>query len=242
MPTTSASPIISAVAVAAVRLGLERAESAASRPSTGASRRTGHDRTRVSGAIRNGAISAIPKKIAIVPADAGGDHGVGGLVGGAEQEGPGEARERSSRRRRRRAAARGRFAHPLGAQHGPDRRDPPGPASAGSARRAPRSAGRSRPRRSSAIGVSSSVADREVDRRASARSGPAPAAPRARARATAPITPSAAASSRTERTIIGRVAPSVRCMPISRMRWSTVMLKLLKIRKPPTNSAMPAKK
>ena len=39
-----------------------------------------------------------------------------------------------------------------------------------------------------------------------------------------------------------REAPSVRSMPSSRMRWSTVMLKLLRIRKPPTNSATPEKK
>ena len=39
-----------------------------------------------------------------------------------------------------------------------------------------------------------------------------------------------------------REAPSVRSIPSSRMRWSTVMLKLFRIRKPPTNSATPEKK
>ena len=54
--------------MAAVRDGSERAESAAIRPSTGAIRRTGHDSAATRGATTNGAISAIPKKIAIVPA------------------------------------------------------------------------------------------------------------------------------------------------------------------------------
>ena len=48
--------------------------------------------------------------------------------------------------------------------------------------------------------------------------------------------------SRTELIAMRREAPSVRSMPSSRMRWSTVMLKLLRIRKPPTNSATPEKK
>ena len=58
----------------------------------------------------------------------------------------------------------------------------------------------------------------------------------------APRTPSRAASPSTEPVILQRPAPSVRSMPISRVRWKTVMLKELKIRKPPTNRAMAAKK
>jgi hypothetical protein len=57
-----------------------------------------------------------------------------------------------------------------------------------------------------------------------------------------PTRPSSAASVSTERVTMPRVAPSVRSIPISRMRWKTVMLKELKIRKPPTNSAIAAKK
>ena len=57
-----------AVAVEAVRDGSERAASAASRPSTGKTMRTGQESTFTSGRITNGATIAIPKKIAIVPA------------------------------------------------------------------------------------------------------------------------------------------------------------------------------
>ena len=65
--TTRASPIISAVAVAAVLAGSDRAASAASLPSTGKRRRSGHESALTSGRIANGATSAMPKKIAIVP-------------------------------------------------------------------------------------------------------------------------------------------------------------------------------
>ena len=41
------------------------------------------------------------------------------------------------------------------------------------------------------------------------------------------------------RRIWPRVAPSVRSMPSSRMRWATVIEKVLKIRKLPTSSATP---
>ena len=44
------------------------------------------------------------------------------------------------------------------------------------------------------------------------------------------------------RTTMPGVAPSVRNVPSSRIRWSTVMLKLFRIRKPPTNRATPEKK
>ena len=57
-----------------------------------------------------------------------------------------------------------------------------------------------------------------------------------------PTTPIASASTSTVRAIIAGVEPSVRSIPISRIRCKTVMLKLLRIRKPPTNSATPEKK
>ncbi len=59
---------------------------------------------------------------------------------------------------------------------------------------------------------------------------------------TLPNTPMTAASVRIVRVTRPREAPSVRNVPISRIRWSTVMLKELRIRKPPTNSAIPEKK
>jgi hypothetical protein len=42
--------------------------------------------------------------------------------------------------------------------------------------------------------------------------------------------------------MLQRPAPRVRSMPISRVRWKTVMLNELKIRKPPTKRAIAAKK
>ena len=53
-------------------------------------------------------------------------------------------------------------------------------------------------------------------------------------------TPIARLSVSTERRTWRREAPSVRSRPISRVRWATVMLKVLKIRKPPTSTDTPA--
>ena len=56
--------------------------------------------------------------------------------------------------------------------------------------------------------------------------------------ATRPITKP---SRRTERMTCLREAPSVRSVANSRVRWATVIDRVLKITKPPTSSAMPAK-
>ena len=64
--------------------------------------------------------------------------------------------------------------------------------------------------------------------------------PRPRPISDAPI-PSSAASPRTERNTCWRLAPTIRSSASSRVRWPTVIEKVLKIVKPPTNSAMPAK-
>ncbi len=53
--------------------------------------------------------------------------------------------------------------------------------------------------------------------------------------------PISSASSTTELTIWRRFAPSVRSIANSRVRWATVIEKVLKIRKEATNSATPAK-
>ena len=66
LTTTTESPIVSATAVAAVRSGLERSESAASRPPVGRSRRTGTASQRMTGRMMNGAAAAMPANIAIV--------------------------------------------------------------------------------------------------------------------------------------------------------------------------------
>ena len=54
---------------------------------------------------------------------------------------------------------------------------------------------------------------------------------------TAPMTPSSRPSSTTERMICAREAPSVRSRPNSRVRWATVMEKVLKMMNAPTTSA-----
>ena len=56
---------------------------------------------------------------------------------------------------------------------------------------------------------------------------------------TEPSTPMIVASSTIPRRIWPRVAPSVRSMPSSRIRWATVIENVLKIRKLPTSSATP---
>ena len=56
--------------------------------------------------------------------------------------------------------------------------------------------------------------------------------------ATRPIT---RPSSRTERMTCLREAPSVRSVANSRVRWATVIDRVLKITNAPTNSAMPPK-
>ncbi|CAM5259792.1 hypothetical protein SGRI78S_00568 [Streptomyces griseus subsp. griseus] len=53
--------------------------------------------------------------------------------------------------------------------------------------------------------------------------------------------PTTAASSSTERLIWRRVAPMARIRASSRVRWAISMVKVLAMRKMPTNSAMPAK-
>ena len=55
--------------------------------------------------------------------------------------------------------------------------------------------------------------------------------------ATAPSTPSSNPSTTTERMIWLREAPSVRNKPNSRVRWATVIEKVLKMMNAPTTSA-----
>ncbi len=239
--TTSASPIIRPVAVAAVRPGSERAESAARRPATGEARRSGQASTRTSGLITNGAIIAIPKKIAIVPLIPAA--ATSGVVSSAAPSKKAPARPEADQGEpgERAAAARAR-AQALGAEHGADRGGLPRPA--GGQERAEEGrceaaddGGRTRagPRRQRRPTGKSSPSRISLTR-PSASSTPRPSP------STQPTTPSASASRRTARTTIGRVAPRVRSMPSSRVRWSTVMLKALKIRKPPTKRAIAAKK
>ena len=163
IPTTSARPIISAVAVAAVRLGFERAESAARRPSTGASFRTGQESTPGQRARSGTARSARSRR----------------RSRSCRRSRPRPQRWWSRRRRRagRRPASPGRIssdrrrrragpravADALGAEHGPDRRDPARPARRVERPEHARSAARSRPPRSAAIGVSSSSPTGKLD-------------------------------------------------------------------------------
>ena len=68
LTTTTDRPIVSAAAVAAVRIGFAISASAASRPPAGNTRRSGHASARTTGRITNGARSAMPANIAIVSA------------------------------------------------------------------------------------------------------------------------------------------------------------------------------
>ena len=162
-------------------------------------------------------------------------------------------RRRRARRRRRgrarsgraRAARRGRApraqALACRARRGSARSAPPGARAA--ARRGSRSAGRSRPRRpartASAPGrpTGKSSARIELDQRR------APAGRRARGRAPQPDDARAAPPRAAPSAVIRpAVAPSVRSMPISRVRWKHGHVEALKIRKPPTKRAIAAKK
>src|SRR5437763_795724 len=66
LTTTTDSPIVRATAVAAVRVGLNRVASDASRPAVGESRRRGTASARTKGVIRYGAARTMPRNIAIV--------------------------------------------------------------------------------------------------------------------------------------------------------------------------------
>ena len=59
--------------------------------------------------------------------------------------------------------------------------------------------------------------------------------------AAVPATARTSASTSTLRATSARLAPSVRSIPSSRVRCSTVIVKLLRIRNPPTKSAIPPK-
>ena len=100
----------------------------------------------VSGSIRNGAISAIPKKIAIVPPIPAATTGVVVSSAAPSRKAPARpgtisATPRKARRRRRAVA------QALGAQHGADRRDAPGPPRRVERAEQRRRDARSRPRR-----------------------------------------------------------------------------------------------
>jgi hypothetical protein len=58
--------MVNATAVAAVRSGFDRSESAASRPPVGSTRRMGTASQRMTGRMTNGAATAIPANNAIV--------------------------------------------------------------------------------------------------------------------------------------------------------------------------------
>ncbi len=63
---------------------------------------------------------------------------------------------------------------------------------------------------------------------------------RRRGRAASAITPTTSASPRTVRSTCRRIAPIVRSMANSRMRWATVIEKVLKMTNAPTSTAAPA--
>ena len=237
---TRARPIISAAAVAAVRPGLRTAFSRASRPGTPRSRSSGRPTRDASGRTSRGLSRATPRKT------------VAGA--GADQSPPGERRGEAEHHQPRspsavsampttprRRGSRGRLQHGALAQrghgghagrahrrrergedrdHGADQRRDDDRARLDHACRT--AAGRSRSPR-----TRRRARRREDDARARSR-GP---------RRRRPIT---SASSTTEVMIWRRLAPSARSIPNSRVRWATVIEKVLKIRKAATNSATPA--
>src|SRR4051794_19683460 len=66
LTTKTDRPIVSAVAVAAVRIGLADTESVARRPAVGEMRRSGAASTRRTGGMTNGEAIAMPANIPIV--------------------------------------------------------------------------------------------------------------------------------------------------------------------------------
>ena len=220
------------------------AESTASRPPVGEQPpQRARRAARSTGMIRNGAAIAMPANIAIV------------------MPMPSDRRQRRRRCCRRRTRSARRRCSPgrnsasaderaRARRAAPRRRRPPSTARIGAmrpARRAGPSAAdeRSRASPSDDRGHDRAARDLTVADRASrspciARPARARARSRARARATVPATPiDERLDEHGARRSCARVAPSVRSMPSSRIRCSTVMLKLLRIRKPPTNSATP---
>ena len=238
---TSASPIISAAAVAAVRPGLRIAFSRASRPGTPRRRSSGRPTTEASGVTSRGLSRVTPMKTAAAPTPTQASPGSSAPNSPSSISAEPERGQHDAGRRPQPRRSRGRREHRALAQAG-DRRDP------GRAQR------REQRREHGQAGAEHEPDDRPSASRSRCRSP----AGRSRAPRRAPRSPGAKpipastpsteasrpitnASATTVARIWRRLAPSVRSIANSRVRWATVIEKVLKIRNAATNSETPAK-
>ena len=239
--TTSASPIISAAAVVAVRPGLRMAFSRARRPVMPRRRSIGRPVTEASGRTSRGEKSDTPNRISTAPPP---------RSPAAEPESSIPPNSPTSSIARPRAPST--IATIVGSR--PILRCSASSDSSSAAigvMRVARSAGA---RAASSVTTTPTSSETTIVRGATTvpvlgRSMPtalksslirkAKATPPAMP-VTAPSRPKTSASNPTERRICPREAPSVRSMPNSRVRCATVIEKVLKIWKAPTNSETPA--
>ena len=239
--TTSASPIISAAEVTAVRPGWRVEFSRASRPTSLVERSIGHATSFAAGRTKRGEIIAMPRIRTTAPPAA-----PSSLV---EVSPPLASRPATT------SPAPRRTSRP--ASHGVSRASRPRVGALASrsastgATRVARTAGASAPASVTSVPTSRhTITVRDSSTRlVVGRSMPSAlksaliafAKPRpARMPTTEPTMPMVSASSITEVSTWRRVAPSVRSSASSRARWATVIENVLKIRKAPTSTAMNA--
>ena len=238
--TTMARPIMSAAAVAAVRLGLRPALSRARRPLVGASFSIGQPMIRLAGRTTNLASMATATKSSR-RAEAHEEQAAVGPAVGEDAEGEGAAAEG----REGQGMAVLNFAKRVGGRAAPSWRAATGGTRV--ARRAGASAERSvtptptstamrivrGSRAMPAVGMSApSALKSRLMPLATPRPAPMPTAEAS--------TPSASASATTDVSTWRRLAPSARSIANSRRRCATVMLKALKMMKAPTKTETPA--
>ena len=236
---TSASPIISAAAVEAVRAGLRIAFSRARRPGIPRSFSSGTPTSEARGVTSLGLSSATPSRTAAAPIP------TQASAGERASKRPTTIRPRPAAIRQIAAIVRARRSRVV-AGTAPSRR----PATGGT--RVARSAGKNAattvspvPSSSPTITVRAAITVPVLGRSMPSAlnseliRGPNPI-PARTPRIAAP-SPIANASITTEERIWRRFAPSVRSIANSRVRWATVIENVLKIRKAATNRATPAK-
>ena len=241
----SATPTISAAAVAAVRPGWRIAFSRASRPvMPNSALERPADEPRPAGATSRGLSSATPRNAARGAAadEAQRRRRTSGRRTGPTHEQRHGAQAQQQRQRRRRTARRARAAarRPRAARRPAARawRGSPGMhARQQRDQRADQQRDDDRARSAITVPLEGSVDADGLEQRleAAARAGC-----RARGRPAAPRTPSTSPSVSTERRIWRRLAPSVRSSANSRVRCATVIENVLKMMNAPTNSEMPA--
>ncbi len=240
--TTSARPIISAAEVTAVRPGLRIAFSRASRPVSPRSRSSGQPATAASGLTSRGLYSEAENRIAAAPAP----------IRPAAWPAVSVLPKRPSR-----SSAR----PPIPSSPATTASTRPRRLRSGSAASSRAAIGVTRVARSAGVRAASIVTPtpsasatttvrvantrpvfgRSIPDASNSALMPAAKPSPANRPSTAPASPTRNASTSTAARICPRDAPSVRSRPNSRIRWATVIEKVLKIWKPPTTSEIPAK-